>query len=87
MELEKSLNEYLEKIEKYLKPLIVSERVDIVKEIKSEMLELKMLSIRVTKGKPLVTLIFLSKEREINNESYEQRGRMGRSKQDFSDRL
>ena len=28
MELEKSLNEYLEKIEKYLKPLIVSERVD-----------------------------------------------------------
>ena len=25
MELEKSLNEYLEKIEKYLKPLIVSE--------------------------------------------------------------
>ena len=33
MELEKSLNEYLEKIEKYLKPLIVSERVDIVKEI------------------------------------------------------
>ena len=26
MELEKSLNEYLEKIEKYLKPLIVSER-------------------------------------------------------------
>ena len=31
MELEKSLNEYLEKIEKYLKPLIVSERVDIVK--------------------------------------------------------
>ena len=40
MELEKSLNEYLEKIEKYLKLLIVSERVDIVKEIKSEMLEL-----------------------------------------------
>lgn len=41
MELEKSLNEYLEKIEKYLKPMIVSERVDIVKEIKSEMLELQ----------------------------------------------
>lgn len=41
MEMEKSLNEYLEKIEKYLKPLIVSERVDIVKEIKSEMLELQ----------------------------------------------
>ncbi len=41
MELEKSLNEYLEKIEKYLKPLTVSERVDIVKEIKSEMLELQ----------------------------------------------
>lgn len=42
MELEKSLNEYLEKIEKYLKPLAVSERVDIVKEIKSQMLELKL---------------------------------------------
>lgn len=41
MELEKSLNEYLEKIEKYLKPMIVSERVDIVKEIKSEMFELQ----------------------------------------------
>ncbi len=35
------LNDYLEKIEKYLKPLPVSERVDIVKEIKSEMLELQ----------------------------------------------
>ena len=45
MELEKSLNEYLEKIEKYLKPLIVSERVDIVKEIKSEMLELLRVSL------------------------------------------
>ena len=44
MELEKSLNEYLEKIEKYLKPLIVSERVDIVKEIKSEMLECRNLT-------------------------------------------
>lgn len=38
--MEKILNDYLEKIEKYLKPLPVSERVDIVKEIKSEMLEL-----------------------------------------------
>ena len=45
MELEKSLNEYLEKIEKYMKPLIVSERVDIVKEIKSEMLELLRVSL------------------------------------------
>ena len=35
------LNDYLEKIEKYLKPLPVSERVDIVKEIKSKMLELQ----------------------------------------------
>ena len=33
--MEKILNDYLEKIEKYLKPLPVSERVDIVKEIKS----------------------------------------------------
>ena len=39
--MEKALNEYLEKIEKYLKPLVASERVDIVKEIKSEMLELQ----------------------------------------------
>lgn len=39
--MEKILNNYLEKIEKYLKPLPVSERVDIVKEIKSEMLELQ----------------------------------------------
>lgn len=30
--MEKSLNDYLEKIEKNLKPLPVSERVDIVKE-------------------------------------------------------
>lgn len=39
--MEKILNDYLEKIEKNLKPLPVSERVDIVKEIKSEILELQ----------------------------------------------
>ena len=39
--MEKILNDYLEKIEKYLKHLPVSERVDIVKEIKSEILELQ----------------------------------------------
>ncbi|MCM1046920.1 MAG: DUF1700 domain-containing protein [Clostridiales bacterium] len=39
--MEKILNDYLENIEKYLKPLPVSERVDIVKEIKSEILELQ----------------------------------------------
>ena len=39
--MDKILNEYLEKVEKYLKPMVVSERVDIVKEIKSEMLELQ----------------------------------------------
>lgn len=39
--MEKTLNDYLETIEKYLKPLPVSERVDIVKEIKSEFLELQ----------------------------------------------
>lgn len=39
--MEKSLNDYLEKVEKSLKPLPVSERVDIVKEIKSEILELQ----------------------------------------------
>lgn len=39
--MKKILNDYLEKIEKYLKPLPASERIDIVKEIKSEMLELQ----------------------------------------------
>ena len=39
--MEKTLNNYLEQIDKYLKPLAVSERVDIVKEIQSEMLELQ----------------------------------------------
>ena len=39
--MEKILNDYLEKIEKYLKPLPVSERIDIVKEIKSEIIELQ----------------------------------------------
>ena len=32
--MEKKLNDYLDKVEKYLKPLPISERVDIVKEIK-----------------------------------------------------
>ncbi|MCI8668893.1 MAG: DUF1700 domain-containing protein [Lachnospiraceae bacterium] len=39
--MEKALNDYLEKIEKHLKPIAVSERVDIIKEIKSEMQELQ----------------------------------------------
>lgn len=39
--MEKVLNEYLEKMEKYLRPIAVSERVDIIKEIKSEMQELQ----------------------------------------------
>lgn len=34
------LNDYLRKIEKYLKPMAASERIDIVAEIKSEMSEL-----------------------------------------------
>ncbi len=38
--MEKIMDDYLEKIEKYLKPLPASDRVDIVKEIKSEMVEL-----------------------------------------------
>lgn len=40
--MEKMMDDYLEKIEKYLKPLPASDRVDIVKEIKSEMVELEM---------------------------------------------
>lgn len=39
--MEKILNDYLEKIERYLKPLPISERVDIVKEIQSEIFELQ----------------------------------------------
>lgn len=39
--MEKTLNDYLEQIDKYLKPLAVSERVDIIKEMQSEMLELQ----------------------------------------------
>ena len=34
-------SQYLERIERYLRPLPVAERVDIVAEIKSEMLELE----------------------------------------------
>ena len=41
--MEKILNDYLEKIERYLKPLPISERVDIVKEIQSEIFELQKL--------------------------------------------
>lgn len=40
-ELEKTLNDYLDQIAKYLKPLAVTERIDIIKEIQSEMLELQ----------------------------------------------
>ncbi|MGL6197453.1 MAG: DUF1700 domain-containing protein [Lachnospiraceae bacterium] len=35
------MNDYLSKIEKYLKSMSTSERVDIIKEIKSQMLELE----------------------------------------------
>lgn len=41
MKMDKTLELYLERIEKYLKPLAASERVDIVQEIKSEMWELQ----------------------------------------------
>lgn len=40
--MEAILNDYLEKIDKYLKPLPASERVDIVREIKSEMTQLAL---------------------------------------------
>ena len=36
-----TLNQYLEQIENYLKPLAPAERADIIREIHSEMLELK----------------------------------------------
>ena len=35
------LNEYLNKIDKYLKPMQAGERADIINEIKSEMVELE----------------------------------------------
>ena len=35
------LNNYLEKVDRYLMPMAASERIDIVAEIKSEMSELK----------------------------------------------
>ncbi len=47
--MEKELNDYLEKMEKYLKPVAVSERVDIIKEIKSEMQELQNNGVPVEK--------------------------------------
>lgn len=37
--MEKTLNDYLARVERYLKPLSASDRIDIVKEIKSEMME------------------------------------------------
>lgn len=39
--MEKILNEYLEKMERHLKPAAVSERIDIIREIQSEMQELQ----------------------------------------------
>ncbi|WP_188068914.1 DUF1700 domain-containing protein [Brevibacillus brevis] len=39
--MDKIMNEYLEKIGKHLKPMSTPERIDIVKEIKSVMLELQ----------------------------------------------
>ncbi len=47
--MEKVLDNYLEKMEKYLKPVAVSERVDIIKEIKSEMQELQNNSVPAEK--------------------------------------
>lgn len=39
--MDKILNDYLEKTDRYLRPMPAGERVDIIKEIKSEMLELE----------------------------------------------
>ena len=39
--MDKRLNDYLEKIDKYLKPMPVADRVDIVKEIKSNIIDLQ----------------------------------------------
>lgn len=39
--MEKMLNNYLDKVDKYLRPMPASERADIVKEIQSQILELQ----------------------------------------------
>ena len=39
--MEQTLEKYLEQIEKYLRPMAVSERIDVIREIKSEMQELQ----------------------------------------------
>ena len=41
--MDKVMNHYLDQVDKYLKSMPTGERVDIVKEIKSEMLELEKL--------------------------------------------
>ena len=38
--MDKILNDYLEKVDKYLKPVKVTDRMDIIKEIESDMAEL-----------------------------------------------
>lgn len=38
--MDKILNDYLEKVDKYLKPMKVTDRMDIIKEIESDMAEL-----------------------------------------------
>lgn len=39
--MEQAMNAYLDRIDRYLRPMAAAERVDIVKEIKSEILELE----------------------------------------------
>lgn len=39
--MDKILDDYLEKTDKYLRPMPVGERVDIIKEIKSQMFQLE----------------------------------------------
>ena len=39
--MDRALENYLEQIDRHLRPMPASERVDIVREIKSEMLELE----------------------------------------------
>ena len=40
--MDNSLNSYLDKVDKYLRPMSASERADIINEIKSEMIELEI---------------------------------------------
>lgn len=42
--MDKSLNQYLDKVDRYLRPMSAADRADIINEIKSEMAELEVVA-------------------------------------------